>query len=142
MFDNKLELICTIAVAVCAILGIVLSYLTLRRANYIAAHEFLTSLESPDFIAIRKRVINLNQPITVDNEDAAAIVNFFQHWGLMAEKKYLPMWVFDSGSGAGTIRMYDCTKDYIQLMRRTQEDDTYADKFEQLYNAIRARKAR
>ena len=86
--------------------------------------------------------MNTNEEETIDllKPHEAIVINFFHHWGLLARKGYLPLWVFDYGSGAGVIRYYEILKDRIETMRNTHNDPSYASGFEWLYNKMKKRK--
>ncbi len=107
--------------------------------KFTAVHNFFLTMESPDFIDARhyvyNNVIKIDDPIS--SEKAAYITNFFHHWGYLAKKGFLPMWVFDSASGAGAVRLYEHTKDYIRQVREKHNDPTYAEYFEWLYLKIK-----
>lgn len=124
--------------------GMIIGIIGIIHNRFLAVHNFFTSMEDQDFISARHYIYNRTEPFFVDDVDAAQnaamIINFFQHWGLLSRKHYLPMWVFDSGSGAGTIRLYELTKNFIIQMRKKNNDPTYADEFERLYMFLLKRK--
>lgn len=136
-----IELCLSIIGAVTGIVGIIISILGVFHNRFIAIHQYMEALETPDFIKARTSIYNTDpSQISIDNKEASQIVNFFHHWGLLAKKRYLPMWVFDSGSGAGVIRYYELTQDYIMEMRKHHSDSTYASNFEWLYHELQRRK--
>lgn len=102
--------------------GMIIGIIGIIHNRFLAVHNFFTSMEDQDFISARHYIYNRAEPFFVDDVDAARnaamIINFFQHWGLLSRKHYLPIWVFDSGSGAGTIRLYELTKNFIIQMRK------------------------
>ena len=63
------------------------------------------------------------------------ISNFFHVWGLLAKKRYLPMWVFESSSGFSVVKLYEGAKDII-LENRLTSNAFYAENFEWLHDRI------
>lgn len=130
--------------AVTGTIGAIIGILGILHNRFLAVNQYMEALEDVRFIEARTRIYNQapNQPIPINNEDASIIVNFFHHWGLLAKKHYLPLWVFDSGSGSGVIRLYDLTKGYIMERRQIHQDSTYASDFEWLYLELQRRRTR
>lgn len=130
--------------AVTGTIGAIIGILGILHNRFLAVNQYMEALEDVRFIEARTRIYNQapNQPIPINNEDASIIVNFFHHWGLLAKKHYLPLWVFDSGSGSGIIRLYDLTKGYIMERRQIHQDSTYASDFEWLYLELQRRRIR
>lgn len=130
--------------AVTGTIGAIIGILGILHNRFLAVNQYMEALEDVRFIEARTRIYNQapNQPIPINNEDASIIVNFFHHWGLLAKKHYLPLWVFDSGSGSGVIRLYDLTKGYIMERRQIHQDSTYASDFEWLYLELQRRRIR
>lgn len=91
-----------------------------------------------DFITARHYVYNYNQDgeIKIEDTDINIVINFFQHWGLLTRMGYLPKKVFKTGSGAGVIRIYRKLEKYIYKYRELNNDPTYANEFEWLYNEV------
>ena len=125
-----------------AIIAFILSWQTIKTNKYKAVHDFLSIMENKEMVRARRYVYNYNpgNNIKLDEEEINIVINFFQHWGLLAKEKYLPMWVFDTASGSGVVRLYDRAKPYIEEVRKYHDDKTYADKFEWLYNEVKKRK--
>lgn len=119
--------------------GLIISLFSSRREKYQVVSEFLSELSDPKFIAAKKYVYT-NEASDVEDEQVAIVVNFFHHWGLLAKKKYLPMWVFDGATGRGTCRLYERTQMYIAKRRKHNQDYLYAEYFEWLYKRIKRRK--
>lgn len=129
------ELCLAIIGSATGIIGAVLGVLGILHNRFTAVNQYLEGLEQKEFISARAKVHSRpsNQQIAIDDPDYPIVVNFFHHWGLLAIKHYLPMWVFDYGSGAGAIRYYELTQDYIMARRELHNDPTYAKGFELLY---------
>lgn len=136
------ELYFSLIGAITGITGAVLGILGIFHNRFLATHQYLEAIEELPFIDARSRIYNSdpNHPIAIDNKDAALMVNFFHHWGLFTKKHYLPLWVFDYGSGAGVIRIYDLTKEYIQARREFNQDPKYGCGFEWLYHKLLTRR--
>lgn len=127
---------------IAGIISIIEVVLNSRNNHYLAVHEFLMGHDDVEFIAARAAVYNHTGTQRLDDKDIAKVVNYFHHWGLLAKKKYLPLWVFDYGSGAGVIRLYEITRDYIVQRRKVHEGSTYALGFEWLYYTLKDRNAK
>ena len=50
---------------------------------------------------------------------AAVTADFFQMWGLLQSKNFLPMWVFETASGYSIIRLYEAAADIFAYHRLT-----------------------
>lgn len=76
-------------------IGMVVAGLSYRDKRFIAAKQYLEAFGDPDFLGARKHVYN-TPPCDMDirDEQASLVVNFFHEWGLLAKRRYLPMWVF------------------------------------------------
>ncbi len=68
---------------------------------------------------------------------ASTIANFYQMWGLLQYKNFLPIWVFDSTSGYNMIRLYQSVADIIE--RKREANPLYAGHFEGLCQRINAK---
>lgn len=75
-------------------IGMVVAGLSYRDKRFIAAKQYLEAFGDPDFLGARKHVYN-TPPCDMDirDEQASLVVNFFHEWGLLAKRRYLPMWV-------------------------------------------------
>lgn len=136
-----IELCLSIIGAVTGIIGSMIGIFGILHNRFLAIHQYMEALEAPDFIKARAYIYNIDSTqIPLDSKEASLIVNFFHHWGLLAKKHYLPMWVFDSGSGAGVIRYYQLTQEYIKKRRVHHDDPTYAQNFEWLYDELQRKK--
>lgn len=113
----------------------------IRNNRFLAVHEFLRGLDDADFIQARASVYKHKGSVDVEDKDMAMVVNYFHHWGILAKKHYLPLWVFDEGSGAGVMRLYEKSEEYIELCRKKHGDNTYASGFVWLYKAVKKRKS-
>ena len=71
-----------------------------------------------------------------DNVKSAAslIANFYQEWGILCRKRYLPMWVFDSSAGYNLIRLYLACSDFIKESRK--QNVYYAKDFQWLCEKV------
>lgn len=130
--------------AVTGVIGSVFGAVGILRNRYLAVDRYLEAVEAPAFMSVKHIIYNrdITEPYSIDCNEAAQIANFFHHWGLLAKKRYLPLWVFDYGSGAGAVRLYELTRGYIMLRRQFHHDDTYASGFEWLYYKLKRRRLR
>ena len=126
---------------VTGILGAVLGSLGFLHNRFLAVHQFLSGLHTDGAIKARKHIYETEvADISIGDEDASKIVNFYHQWGLMAKHKYLPLWVFNDGNRNGAIRLYEKLTCYIKDMRKLHNDETYAAGFEWLYGTLLTRK--
>lgn len=141
MTSETLSIIGTVTGIVGMFTGIgslVYSGLNHRRDCYLAVHEYLTAVEDKDFIEAKKYVYSTSH-FEIDDEKAAVIVNFFHHWGMLAKRKYLPLWVFDGATGKGACRLYERVLPYIEARRKHNGDPSYAECYVWLYKKIKDR---
>ena len=135
-----LSLILSIIGAITGVSGMVVGILGVVRSRYQTVSEFFSAVEKPEFIRARGAVYAAKE-FAVGDENAAYVINFFHHWGLMAKKHYLPMWVFDGASGAGAVRLYERLEPHINRLRDKNGDKRYAEYFEWLCKKIGERHA-
>lgn len=139
----KIDDIASIIGMVTGILGCVLGCFGFFHNRFQAVHQFLSELYTDKAVKARKHIHDTPiEDISIQDEYASQIVNFYHEWGLMAKNKYLPLWVFDGGNGNGTIRLYEKLSTYIKAMRDVQNDITYASGFEWLYGTLLTRRSR
>ena len=124
---------------VTAIISILISCFGIIHNRFLAVDKFLTKVEEDDFIKVKKYIYNHSGDFDVEDEQAAIIVNFFHHWGMLAKKHYLPLWVFDGATGYGLCRLYNKTKKYIIARREINSDSTYGEYFEWLSETVERR---
>lgn len=68
---------------------------------------------------------------------ASVTADFFQMWGLLQGKGFLPIWVFETASGYSIIKMYEAITDIVAQMRAS--NPFYAAQFENLCLRINAK---
>ena len=136
------ELCFSLIGAVTGITGTILGILGMVHNRFLAIHQFLEAIDDESFSDARNRVYHSDpeQLKLPDNKDASLMVNFFHHWGLLTKKHYLPLWVFDYGSGAGIIRIYNLTKGHIQAIQSLHQDSKYGSGFQWLYDKLLVRR--
>jgi len=89
--------------------GIIIGTASVRQANLIAVKEYFEQGDNSEHISARKYIADNKNKIYESKIEVSQIINFFQMWGLLNRKKYLPIWVF---SGASRIRVVEL---YINL---------------------------
>lgn len=131
-----IELCLSVIVAVTGIFGTAISILGVVNNRFLAIRQYMEGVEAPEFIKARTAIRNIedSSQISLDNIEAAQLVNFFDHWGLLAKKHYLPLWVFNSGSGDGIIDYYN--KVFVYITKRRINRSTYASNFDWLYKKL------
>ncbi|MBQ7875350.1 MAG: hypothetical protein IJ306_09400 [Oscillospiraceae bacterium] len=50
---------------------------------------------------------------------ASVCMNFFQMWGLLQNKGFLPIWVFETASGYSIIKLHQAMEDILYVRRET-----------------------
>ena len=65
---------------------------------------------------------------------SSRVANFYQMWGLLQYRNFLPIWVFDTTSGYNMIRLYQSIADIIEHKR--EANGLYAGHFEDLCKRI------
>ena len=134
-FFNWMQIIPGAIGMITGIVGMVTGLKGIQHTKAVTIDKFFSALESKDFIKVKKIIYNKDVE-DVSDEDAAVIVNFYHHWGLMVKKKYLPIWAFDGGTGDGVVRSYERVRKYIELRREHDNNKTYAIHFEWLYKEL------
>lgn len=118
-----------------AIVSIIGGFLSLKHNQFKAVDEFLTKIESTEFIEAKNHVYN-SETFDITDQKAAIIVNFFHHWGLLTKKRYLPLWVFKGATGQGANRLYKRLSNYINRRRKLNNDPSYGEYFEWLIKSL------
>ena len=136
---TTVSLIPIIISAVSAACSIFCAFISVYSNRMNAINEFFTAVEDDKFITAKKHIYNSTDQ-SIDDEDAAFVVNFFHHWGLLVKKHYLPIWVFDTGTGRGACRLYEKVAVYIARRREEHHDPTYAEYYQWLYIKLQKRK--
>ena len=68
---------------------------------------------------------------------ASLVTNFFQMWGLLQYKGFLPIWVFETASGYSIIKLYEAVEDIVREKRSS--NPFYAGQFRELCVRINAK---
>ncbi len=73
---------------------------------------------------VKENITSENSVIRVTNKNevlaaAAVTADFFQMWGLLQYKNFLPMWVFETASGYSIIKLYEASEDIFLYHRLT-----------------------
>ncbi len=70
--------------------------------------------------------------------DATSLISdFFQMWGLLQYKGFLPIWVFETASGYSVIKLYEAIDDIVTQKRLN--NPFYAEQFQNLCIRINSR---
>ena len=78
----------------------------------------------------------------IENRDqvfkaSSRVANFYQMWGLLQSRNFLPIWVFDTTAGYNMVRLYQAVADIIEHKR--EANPLYAGHFEDLCKRINAK---
>lgn len=93
--------------------------------------EWLKSTISPD-----------DKDFYIENKElilkaSSRVANFYQTWGLLQYRNFLPIWVFDTTAGYNMIRLYQSIADIVTHKR--ESNPLYAGHFEDLCKRINAK---
>lgn len=142
MFEaGSVELIVAITGVITGVItgafGLFFGFSTKRNNRERVVSDYLAAMSDPEFLSAREHVYHvrreLKENLTVDDKEAAKVINFYHVWGCMARHRYLPMWVFEERiSGPGLIRLYDLMEPLIDEMTDRHKDKTYANGFKWL----------
>ena len=124
------------------LLGMGFGIYTIHHQQFLTIHQYMAALEDPEFIKAREHLYNIQGTIPLEDEKVSLVVNFYHHWGFMARRGYLPLWVFDYGFGPGTLRMCEMTAEYINACREKHGDLTYAENVTWLHHKLKKRQKR
>lgn len=133
-----MELTISLIGAFTALCGLAISIYGIFHNRFESAHEFLSGVETEAFIKAKKWVYN-TKDFDVKDENAAIVVNYFHHWGMLAKHHQLPMWVFDGATGVGLCRLHKILDNYIEKRRVLNKDNSYAECFDWLYHKVKKR---
>ncbi len=131
----SMEMAVAIVGVVTGITGMILGIAGFLHHRFEVMLEFFEKIDSKEFIASRREVYS-GKYLTLQDEDAAYVVNFFHQWGLFTKKHYLPIWVFDGATGAGAMRLYTLCEPHIELKQKETNDETYGEYFKWLYKKL------
>lgn len=121
--------------------GILVGIASIRISNLGAVKEYFQQGDAKEYAEARKNLyqkFDAGIKINKDDRDASNVISFFHFWGMMVEKKYLPIWAFESASGQAVIRLYEGLQDMIKERRR--DNPNYGEYFEWLYRKCKSKK--
>ena len=104
------------------------------NAQLEAVRQYFQQGDTREHIAARGRVAQA-PTLELDKTDAAEVAALFHFWGLMVQKEFLPLWVFDGSSGRRVVQYYEKHSGFIEHHRRNGNPD-YAEHFEWLYRQL------
>lgn len=130
------QLVLAITSVITAISGLIFGLLALTHNRYRAISEYLCKMHDDTFLSARKHVYQVHREggiFSVEDKDAAEVINFYHIWGTMARQRYLPMWVFKKRvSGPGALRLYKILEPLIADFKHVHNDPTYANGYKWL----------
>jgi len=140
MFDQVLGLL-SIIISLCAFFLSALSFLQSRAST---VKDFFTQGDGMEMKECRKVIYDIynnyqDESIILNrlierSDDVARVISFYDFWGLMVKKKYLPLWTFQDSSKYVTINIYNKARPYIAF--RKTENEMYASHFEWLIKKL------
>lgn len=131
--QEAMQMFVNIIAIISGISGVVIGISGCKAAHLDAVKEFFQQGDAEEFIKARRVLYEKeekNEKVESDSSDAARITDFYQFWGLMVRKGYLPIWVFEGASGVAMNRLYNILQGYIEEHRKTNK--FYAANFEWL----------
>lgn len=129
--------------------GVFFGIVDIRKRRYQIICEYFSEIGSKEMISARKKIYEMQEKIDksedevetneietfLKDEDAAFIINFFDHWGYLVRKKYLSFRIYKNFSGNPLVNMYETLSSLIA--ERRKKDPPYADNFEWLYEKLK-----
>lgn len=120
--------------------GLIISLINFRSSRLETIKEYYSQGDRREYVEARKLVYNSDPDgIYKIEPEAVQTILFFNYWGALAYKKYLPMWIFYDISSVGVIKLYENLASYI-TDRRCGGQEEYGRYFEWLYLRIKQRK--
>ena len=129
------------------LIGMVIGVLNYLYNRSIVVNSFFAYDANARLSDARHFIYNLNEDECITNDSpkdaqrmVVEIVNYYDHWGLMVERKKLPLWVFYcrrdglTAAGFGVIRLYHRLKPTITYRQR--QNYKYAFYFEKLIELL------
>lgn len=91
---------------------------------------------------VKENITTEQAPLRVTNKEeilsaASLTADFFQMWGLLQYKGFLPIWVFETASGYSIIKLYESIDDIMKANR--QSNPFYGGHFRDLCIRINAK---
>lgn len=131
MNEKNIQFVVNIVAIISGISGVIIGLSGWRATNLDAVKEYFQQGDTEEFIKARGELYDKqdhNKNIEYDSKEASMITNFFQFWGLMVGKRYLPIWVFEGASGMSVVRLYGILENYI--VKHREKNKYYAQNFE------------
>lgn len=133
--------------------ALVLSIHNYQKGQTSSVNDYFKHGDSNEQKNIRKNVYSdfdngVEIKYKVNDENISKLISFYEFWGLMYKKKYLPSWTFDNYAGNVVNKIYNISKSYIDLRRQISKEDgtdlnsSYGSTFEYLVIKINKRNKR
>lgn len=114
----NMEYVVGLVAILSGITGIVMSITSSRQASLDAIKEYYQQGDSENYVKARGFISSKNNLKGIDDQKQVSdIVNFYELWGLLNSKKYLPIWVFGGVSGIRVVEMYIRLTNLIMSVR-------------------------
>lgn len=135
----NLNMIVGFAAIASGISGVIMSLASKRTALFEAVREYYQTGDTAEMIENRSKIYAAeNGAVELDRKAASEICSFFNFWGMMVRKKFLPIWIFKSASGPSVVRLYIILNEFISERRETG-NKFYAVDFEYLVKKIKSK---
>jgi len=134
----KLEMVLSIIGCITGIVSLIISIISYYKTLHIGiVKDFFLSRDSKSDMDARYAIFKEYDRSKLRNEEykkaAAWISSNYQIWGMMVEKKYLPIWVFDGPAGRAAKKYFRAAKPYIDFRRNQDKNETEGYRLELLY---------
>lgn len=104
--------------------------------------QYFSEGDSKEMVEARRRVLeSASSEISISDDDARQVCNFFHCWGLLVQKGLLHIWVFDGSSGNRVLQLYSALQKFICSQRQQTDNEDYAEGFKWLHKQIERRRA-
>ena len=131
---NDIVAYVAIGAGITGILSFLIGVLPARKlAELQAVIQYFQQGDTKEFIECRHRVYEANDG-NINSKDAAYLCSFFHFWGLMVQRKHLPIWVFNGVSGERVVQLYQKLSKFIEDTR--EDAPRYAEHFQWLTERI------
>lgn len=138
-YAKNIEAVVGIIAILSGITGIIMGVASARQASLAAVKDYYQQGDSDKYVIARRYMTDNHDLKTIeDYNQVADIMNFYELWGLLNRKNYLPIWVFGGVSGVRVVEMYVNLTDLINVVRKGElgegksENPFYAKQFEEL----------
>lgn len=126
----NIENVVGIVAILSGITGIIMGIGSMRQASLDAIKDYFQQGDNPEHVKAREFISKNKNNLDEDSVEVKKIVNFYQLWGILNRKRYLPLWVFSGASGIRVVELYINIEKII--IKKRQINPYYGQEFEWL----------